>query len=77
MKNPQWFNEKSDALTFSDGDLLKDLQTSNSLAVLKHQLFVLSKMYRNELQSRSNEPVKKRRSAASKAKNDGETDEMN
>lgn len=49
-----------------------DVQSSNSLAVLKHQLVVLSKMYRNELQVRPGEPVRKRRSTPANA-NKGET----
>jgi hypothetical protein len=56
-KNPQWFKD-----TLNDTDLLNDVQSSSSLAVLKHQLVVLSKLYRNELQSRESAPVKKRRS---------------
>jgi hypothetical protein len=59
MKNPQWFTEKN---TFNDNDLLNDVQSSSSLAVLKHQLVVLSKLYRNELQSRPSTSIKKRRS---------------
>ncbi|CAF1347847.1 unnamed protein product [Adineta steineri] len=58
-KNPQWFTEKN---TLNDNDLLNDVQSSSSLAVLKHQLVVLSKLYRNELQTRESAPVKKRRS---------------
>jgi hypothetical protein len=42
--------------------LLNDVQTSSSLAVLKHQLVVLSKLYRSELQSRPSTSIKKRRS---------------
>ena len=38
------------------------MQSSSSLAVLKHQLVVLSKLYLNELQTRQSAPVKKRRS---------------
>jgi hypothetical protein len=62
MKNPQWFTEKNNSDTFNDNDLLNDVQSSSSLAVLKHQLVVLSKLYRNELQARLSAPVKKRRS---------------
>jgi len=43
----------SDSLT--DNDLLNDIkstQSSSSLKVLKHQLGILSKLYRNELQVR-------------------------
>ena len=66
MKNPQWFTEKS---TFNDNDLLGDVQSSSSLAVLKHQLVVLSKLYRNELQARpstTSTTPKKRRSTGRK-----------
>lgn len=63
MKNPQWFNEKSDVLTLTENDV----QTTNHLAILKHQLVVLSKMYRDELQIRPSEPVKKRRSTPGKS----------
>ena len=66
MKNPQWFTEKN---TLNDNDLLNDVQSSSSLAVLKHQLVVLSKLYRNELQSRSTTSMKKRRSTGSKPDN--------
>jgi hypothetical protein len=62
MKNPQWFTEKNNSDTLNDNDLLNDVQSSSSLAVLKHQLVVLSKLYRNELQPRQSAPVKKRRS---------------
>ena len=62
MKNPQWFSEKNASDTLNDNDLLNDVQSSGSLAVLKHQLVVLSKLYRDELQSRQSGPVKKRRS---------------
>jgi hypothetical protein len=76
MKNPQWFTEKN---TLNDNDLLNDVQSSSSLAVLKHQLVVLSKLYRNELQSRSSTSVKKGRSTGGKQDNhiqvDNEEDE--
>jgi hypothetical protein len=62
IKNPQWFTEKSNSNTFNDNDLLNDVQSSSSLAVLKHQLVVLSKLYRDELQSRPSTLIKKRRS---------------
>jgi len=62
IKNPQWFTEKNNSDTLNDNDLLNDVQSSSSLAVLKHQLVVLSKLYRNELQARQSAPVKKRRS---------------
>ena len=62
MKNPQWFTEKSNSDTLNDHNLLGDVQSSSSLAVLKHQLVVLSKLYRNELQARQSASVKKRRS---------------
>ncbi|CAF0744716.1 unnamed protein product [Rotaria sordida] len=64
IKNPQWFTEKNNTDTLNDNDLLNDVQSSSSLAVLKHQLVVLSKLYRNELQARQSAPVKKRRSTA-------------
>ncbi|CAF0782418.1 unnamed protein product [Rotaria sp. Silwood1] len=64
IKNPQWFTEKTNTDTLNDNDLLNDVQSSSSLAVLKHQLVVLSKLYRNELQARQSAPVKKRRSTA-------------
>ena len=63
MKNPQWFTEKNSSDTLNDNDLLHDVQSSSSLAVLKHQLVVLSKLYRNELQPRLSAPTKNRRSA--------------
>jgi hypothetical protein len=56
VKNSHWFkneNNKSDDLT--DNELLNDInrtQSSSSLQVLKHQLGILSKLYRNELQVR-------------------------
>lgn len=62
VKNPQWFAEKHASDTLNDNDLLNDVQSSSSLAVLKHQLVVLSKLYRNELQIRQSAPVKQRRS---------------
>jgi hypothetical protein len=65
MKNPHWFTDKNDADSFNDGDFLADVQSSSSLAVLKHQLVVLSKLYRNQLQARTLSPVKNRRSTAS------------
>jgi hypothetical protein len=71
MKNPQWFTEKN---TLNDNDLLNDVQLSSSLAVLKHQLVVLSKLYRNELQSRSSTSAKKRQSAGGKHDNYVEVD---
>ncbi|CAF2533376.1 unnamed protein product [Rotaria sp. Silwood2] len=64
IKNPQWFTEKNNMDTLNDNDLINDVQSSSSLAVLKHQLVVLSKLYRNELQARQSAPVKKRRSTA-------------
>lgn len=67
INNPQWFTEKNDAQTLSDNDFLNDVQSSSSLAVLKHQLVVLSKMYRKELQARASEPTKKRRSTTGNA----------
>lgn len=62
IKNPQWFTDKNNSDTLNENDLLNDVQSSSSLAVLKHQLVVLSKLYRNELQARQSAPVKKRRS---------------
>jgi hypothetical protein len=62
MKNPQWFTEKNNSDTFDNNDLINDVQSSSSLAVLKHQLVVLSKLYRIELQPRQSAPVQKRRS---------------
>jgi len=55
VKNPQWFNEKKNSDSLTDNDLLNDInrtQSSSSLQVLKHQLGILSKLYRNELQVR-------------------------
>jgi hypothetical protein len=52
VKNTHWFNEKK---SLTDPDLLNDInrtQSSSSLQVLKHQLNILSKLYRNELQIR-------------------------
>jgi hypothetical protein len=76
MKNPQWFTEKN---TLNDNDLLNDVQSSSSLAVLKHQLVVLSKLYRNELEIRLSTSAKKRRSTSGKHDNyiqgDNEDDE--
>ncbi|CAF4108052.1 unnamed protein product, partial [Rotaria sp. Silwood1] len=40
IKNPQWFTEKTNTDTLNDNDLLNDVQSSSSLAVLKHQLVV-------------------------------------
>ncbi|CAF0924621.1 unnamed protein product [Adineta steineri] len=53
VKNPQWFNDKKNSDSLTDNDLLNNVnrtQSSSSLQVLKHQLGVLSKLYRNELQ---------------------------
>lgn len=71
MKNPQWFTEKN---IFNDNDLLGDVQSSSSLAVLKHQLVVLSKLYRNDLQIRPT-TTKKRRSTGGKQDQHNEEDE--
>ena len=63
MKNPQWFADKnSSSDNLNDADLLSNVQSSSSLAVLKHQLVVLSKLYRNELQARPSASGKNRRS---------------
>ncbi|CAF1185720.1 unnamed protein product [Adineta ricciae] len=63
MKNPQWFADKnSSSDNLNDADLLNNVQSSSSLAVLKHQLVVLSKLYRNELQARPSASGKNRRS---------------
>ncbi|CAF1370201.1 unnamed protein product [Rotaria magnacalcarata] len=64
IKNSQWFSEKNNCDTLNENDLLNDVQSSSSLAVLKHQLVVLSRLYRNELQARASAAVKKRRSTA-------------
>ncbi|CAF0804073.1 unnamed protein product [Adineta ricciae] len=49
VKNPQWFNDKKfDSLDNTD----TSNQSSNSIQVLKRQLHILSKLYRNELQVR-------------------------
>lgn len=73
MKNPQWFAEKN---TLSDSDLLGDVQSSSSLAVLKHQLVVLSKLYRNELQVRPSTTTKKRRSTGGKQEEEEDDEEL-
>jgi hypothetical protein len=55
VKNTHWFNEKKSSDSLTDNDLLNDInrtQSSSSLQVLKHQLGILSKLYRNELQVR-------------------------
>ncbi|UJR37681.1 hypothetical protein I4U23_030376 [Adineta vaga] len=62
MKNPQWFSDKNSSDTLNETDLLNNVQSSSSLAVLKHQLVVLSKLYRNELQVRPSASAKNRRS---------------
>jgi len=48
-------NDKTNSDSLTDNDLLNDIsrtQSASSLAVLKHQLVVLSKLYRNELEVR-------------------------
>lgn len=72
IKNPQWFTNKSDA------DLLPDFQSSNGLAVLKQQLVVLSKSYRNQLQVRSSKGTsnKKRQSTSNKSKQTDDEEEL-
>ena len=65
MKNPQWFTEKNDSDTLHEDGSLTDAQASSSLAVLKHQLVVLSKLYRKELQAREPSPTKQQRSKGS------------
>jgi len=55
VKNAHWFNDKKSSDSLNDNDLLNDInrtQSSSSLQVLKHQLGILSKLYRNELQVR-------------------------
>jgi hypothetical protein len=55
VKNTHWFNEKKSSDSLTDTDFLNDvnrIQSSSSLQVLKHQLGILSKLYRNELQIR-------------------------
>jgi hypothetical protein len=55
VKNTHWFNEKKSSDSLTDSELLNDInrtQSSSSLQVLKHQLGILSKLYRNELQVR-------------------------
>ncbi len=55
VKNNHWFNEKQSSDLLTDSELLNDInrtQSSSSLQVLKHQLGILSKLYRNELQVR-------------------------
>lgn len=68
MKNPQWFTEKVDENPLNESESSTDVQKSNSLAVLKNQLAVLSKLYRNELEMRPSSPVKKRKSTGGSAK---------
>lgn len=68
MKNPHWFNEKIDENPLNESEKKVDDQKSNSLLVLKNQLAVLSKLYRNELELRSASPVKKRQATGGKGK---------
>jgi len=75
IKNPQWFTDKNSS---ADTNLLPNFQSSNSLAVLKHQLVVLSKTYRNQLQVRSSSTTsKKRQSNKSKQIDDDEVELIN
>ena len=55
VKNSHWFNEKKSSDSLTDADFLNDInrtQAVGSLKVLKHQLAILSKLYRKELQFR-------------------------
>ena len=76
IKNPHWFEEKSHSDTSNGTDVLNKLPSSSGLAVLKHQLLVLSKLYQSELQTRSSSPVKKRGSSVGKQKSRGKKHEM-
>ena len=51
VKNPHWFTETKSSDLSIDNDMNR-MQSSNSLQVLKYQLSILSKLYRNELQVR-------------------------
>lgn len=55
VKNTHWFNDKKSSNTLTDPDFINDItrtQSAGSLQVLKHQLAILSKLYRKELQIR-------------------------
>ena len=55
MKNTHWFNDKKSSNSLTDPDFINDItrtQSAGSLQVLKHQLAILSKLYRKELQIR-------------------------
>jgi hypothetical protein len=77
VKNPHWFNDKTNSTSLTDNDLLNDVnrtQSSSSLAVLKHQLVVLSKLYRNELQIR---PAGVKQNSIGHEKNENKEENLN
>jgi hypothetical protein len=72
VKNPHWFNMKSSADILNDHDWLNDTST-NTVHALKQQLVVLSKLYRNELQTRpASLSIVKQKSTGSNIEHDNE-----